>query len=183
VLAAALCLTASIAWTGHAASTPRGLGYIHLTFDVLHLCAASAWVGGLLPLVLLLHAGKRDRSLAQPPLELEAARRFSVLGIISVATLIISGTVNAWILVGSFRGLILTEYGVILMVKLAAFAIMLAFAAANRLYLTPRLASPTGSGALRWLTRNTMVEIALGLLIFAIVGVLGTLHPAAHFVH
>jgi len=30
------------------------------------------------------------------------------------------------------------------------------------------------------LTRNSMIEIALALLIFAIVGVLGTLHPAIH---
>jgi putative copper resistance protein D len=30
------------------------------------------------------------------------------------------------------------------------------------------------------LTRNSEIEIALGLTIFAIVGVLGTLHPAMH---
>jgi putative copper resistance protein D len=31
------------------------------------------------------------------------------------------------------------------------------------------------------LTRNSKIEIALGLMIFAIVGALGTLHPAVHF--
>jgi putative copper resistance protein D len=30
--------------------------------------------------------------------------------------------------------------------------------------------------------RNTWIEMALGLSIFAMVGVLGTLHPAAHLV-
>jgi copper resistance protein D len=186
-LAAVLGLVASIAWTGHAASTPEGLGYVHLASDALHLCAASAWIGGLLPLVLLLHASKRDQPLTWPPLELVAARRFSVLGIACVATLIVSGGMNAWILVGSFRGLILTAYGLILTIKLFVFATMLAFAAVNRLYLTPELASAPESGAqceaVRRLTRNAIVEIALGLLIFAIVGVLGTLHPAAHFAH
>jgi TRAP-type uncharacterized transport system substrate-binding protein len=34
----------------------------------------------------------------------------------------------------------------------------------------------------RALSRTTMIEIALGLSIFAMVGVLGTLHPAAHLV-
>lgn len=186
-LAATLGLSASIAWTGHAASTPDGLGYVHLASDALHLCAASAWIGGLLPLALLLQAGKRDHLLAWPPAEMVAARRFSVLGIACVATLIVSGGINTWILVGSFRWLILTTYGWILMVKLAVFAMMLAFAAVNRLCLTPELGSPPGSGAqceaLRRLTRNTIFEIVLGLLIFAIVGVLGTLHPAAHLVH
>jgi putative copper export protein len=33
------------------------------------------------------------------------------------------------------------------------------------------------------MTRNTRIEIALGFVVFAIVGSLGTLHPAAHLVH
>jgi len=33
------------------------------------------------------------------------------------------------------------------------------------------------------LTRNSVAEIVLGLLIFVIVGLLGTLHPAAHLVN
>jgi putative copper resistance protein D len=62
---------------------------------------------------------------------------------------------------------------------------MLAFAAFNRFVLTPRLALSSDQAwqdALRALSRNTRIEIVLGLSIFAIVGVLGTLHPAAHLV-
>jgi copper resistance protein D len=72
------------------------------------------------------------------------------------------------------------------MLKLAAFAAMLAFAAVNRFALTPQLASLSDDArqdALRALSRNTWIEIALGLSIFAMVGVLGTLHPAAHLVN
>ena len=183
-LATALCLTASIAWTGHAASTPHALGYLHLAADVMHLCALAAWIGGLLPLALLLHAGRRFRPLAWAKLLLDSARRFSVLGVASVATLTLSGIINSWILVGSFRGLIDTAYGWLLMIKLAVFAIMLAFAAVNRFYLVPELAAPPGSDAqgraLNQLTRNSVIEILLGLVVFAIVGVLGMLHPAIH---
>jgi putative copper resistance protein D len=54
----------------------------------------------------------------------------------------------------------------------------------NRFWLTLRLSDRTGSAprleALRQLTRNGAIEIALGLAIFAIVGLLGTLHPAIH---
>jgi hypothetical protein len=42
--------------------------------------------------------------------------------------------------IGSFRGLVVTGYGQLLMLKLAAFAAMLALAAFNRFALTPRLA-------------------------------------------
>ena len=183
-LAAAVSLAASIAWTGHAASTPFTLGYLHLASDALHLVAASAWIGGLVPLALLLGMARRHKGWAT--LELDAIRRFSMLGIVSVATLILSGLVNSWILVGSFRGLVETGYGQLLMFKLAAFAAMLAFAAVNRFALTPRLAllsDDARQDALRALSRNTWIEIALGLSIFAMVGVLGTLHPAAHLVN
>jgi putative copper resistance protein D len=177
-LAAAVCLVASIAWTGHAGSTPFKLGYLHLASDALHLTAASTWVGGLVPLALLLVAWRRQGCTS---MGLDAVRRFSTLGIASVAALILSGGINAWILVGSCRGLIVTSYGQLLMLKLAAFAAMLAFAAFNRLSLTPRLASPS-KDAFRGLSRNVWIEVILGFSIFVMVGVLGTLHPAAHLV-
>jgi putative copper resistance protein D len=123
----------------------------------------------------------RGAELAQ-----DVARRFSMLGMLGVAVLVLSGIVNAWILVGSFHALLVTEYGKILILKLVIFAFMLAFAAVNRLWLTPRLALPAAtmghSDALRQLARNSTIEFALGLAIFAVVGLLGTLHPAAHLV-
>ncbi len=70
------------------------------------------------------------------------------------------------------------------LLSVLATSAMLAFAAVNRFWLTPRLALPFTSTAqrqaLRQLTRNSMIEIALALMIFAIVGMLGTLHPAIH---
>jgi len=180
-LGAALCLVAAIAWTGHAGSTPYKLGYLHLTTDALHLYAAAAWTGGLVSLVLLLKA-VNTRGPAELSMELDAVKRFSALGMVSVATLIVTGIVNAWILVGSVRGLILTDYGWVLMAKVAVFAVMVAFAAANRFWLTPRLAPPASPKALHNLIRNTKAETALAFIVFAIVGVLGTLHPAAHLV-
>lgn len=180
-LACAVCLIAAIAWTGHAASTPFGLGYLHLVADVLHLCGAAAWTGGLMSLALLLDVLRRHRASAGPVLKLDVVRRFSSLGIVSVATLVISGIINAWILVGSFHALVVTDYGWILMLKIAAFMVMVALAGVNRLWLTPRLAVAEAE-PLRSLTRNTVAEIVLALFIFVIVGLLGTLHPAAHIV-
>ena len=73
--------------------------------------------------------------------------------------------------------------GQVLILKLAVFAVMLALAAVNRLSLTPQLAVAFGKQreAVRRLTRNSVIEIILGFCIFAIVGTLGTLHPAIHF--
>ncbi|WP_256375813.1 CopD family protein [Bradyrhizobium sp. WSM1253] len=70
------------------------------------------------------------------------------------------------------------------MLKLAHFVFMLAFAAVNRLRLTPQLATSVGSEAqseaLHHLTRNSAIEIVLGFAIVALVGMLGALHPAIH---
>jgi putative copper resistance protein D len=180
-LGSALGFIIAIAWTGHAGSTPYKLGDLHLAADALHLVAAAAWVGGLPSLVLLLAAARGNKALAGASLAQAAAQSFSTLGVVSVGTLLLSGIVNAWILVGSFRGLLFNGYGIVLMLKLAVFALMLGFAAVNRFWLTPRLAGSPDDAALRQLMRNSIIEIVLGFLIFAIVGVLGTLHPASHF--
>jgi copper resistance protein D len=183
-LAAASGLTVAIAWTGHAGSTLGERGNLHLAADGLHLLAAAAWIGGLVSLLLLLVTVQRNRTIAWASIVQAAASRFSRLGIVSVATLLVTGMINAWILVGSFHALAVTDYGRLLMLKIVAFAVMLAFAALNRLWLTPRLTFAGNEprlDALRQLTRNSAIEIALGLIIFAIVGMLGTLHPATHF--
>jgi putative copper resistance protein D len=137
-------------------------------------------------LIFLLAAVRRYHAIAWAALAREAATRFSALGVASVTTLLATGIVNAWILVGSFRALAVTEYGRLLMLKLVVFAVMLVLAAVNRFWLTPRLVVASGDErrleALRQLTRNSVIEVALGFSIFAIVGLLGTLHPAIHMV-
>src|SRR6202045_659572 len=180
-LGLALGLIIAIAWTGHAGSTPYRLGDLHLAADALHLIAAAAWIGGLPSLVLLLAAVRGNKALAGASVAQAAAQSFSTLGVVSVGTLLLSGIVNTWILVGSFRGLLFDGYGIVLMLKLAVFAAMLGFAAVNRFWLTPQLAGSPAAAALRQLIRNSVIEIVLGFVIFAIVGVLGTLHPASHF--
>jgi copper resistance protein D len=180
----AAALLAAIAWTGHAAGTVGLIGPIHLAADALHLVAAGAWIGGLMPLLLLLGEARRHNDLNGASIALAAARRFSTLGIISVGVLLATGLVNSWILVGSLRGLVGTDYGRLVLVKVALFAAMICIAAVNRMVLTPCLANPPGSlpqiEALRRLQRNVGIEIAIGLGVFAVVAVLGVLHPAVH---
>lgn len=177
--AAALGLVASLAWMGHAGATAGQAGDLHVAADALHLCAAAAWIGGLLALLLFFATARRIRGPGWTTLVPKATKRFSMLGIASVATLSATGVVNAWVLVGSFHALFGTEYGRLLLLKLAFFATMLALAATNRFWLTPRLGF-SSDGALRWLTRSSAIEFALGLAVVTIVGMLGTLHPAIH---
>lgn len=176
--AAALAFAASLAWSGHAGSTTGEAGYLHLAADALHLAASAAWIGGLAPFILFLAAACRKKAIA---LARDVVSRFSIMGMVSVATLLLTGFINAAILVGSVHALVVTEYGRLLLLKLVLFAIMLVLALVNRLVLTPRLVQD--GHALRWLTGSSTIELALGLAILTIVGMLGTMHPAIHLVN
>ena len=78
-----------------------------------------------------------------------------------------------------FPALIGTDYGRLLLAKLGLFAAMLGLAVTNRGVLTPRLAGGDRA-ALHLLRRNTFLEIAAGIGVVLIVGVLGVTVPAAH---
>jgi len=150
------------------------------------LLAASAWIGGLLPLLLLLGEAGRRNEIDGPSIAFHASQRFSALGIVSVSVLLATGLINSWILIGSLRGLVATDYGQLVLLKVLLFAAMLCVAAVNRMLLTPRLGDPRGGQpevrTLRQLKRNITIEIVIGFGVFAIVGILGTLHPAVHLV-
>jgi putative copper resistance protein D len=176
-LAAAAALVAMPALIGHAGATPGIAGETDLVSDMVHLLAASAWLGGLPAFVLLLwHA----RSRAEAPwhnFAIQATHRFSVIGILSVSALLASGLTNSWNLLGSPRNLVTTDYGRLIALKIGLFAAMVAIASVNRFYLTPRLPEPA---ALRGLQRNSLAEVCLGVCVLLFVGIVGTLPPAAH---
>ena len=180
----AASLLGALAWSGHAAATDGLDGHLHLAADALHLIAAGTWLGSLVALAVLLATACRHSDPAWRDIAAAATLRFSMLGIASVTTLLGSGIVNAWFLAGSLPALLGTAYGRLLLIKIALFGAMVSVAAANRLRLTPRLAHSLSSEdhgkALRQLTRNTLIEVALGLIVLVIVGALGTLPPGIH---
>lgn len=175
VLAAAL--VAALAFAGHAGAGEGAVGLVHLGADVLHLVAAAAWVGALLPLAVVLGAARHEH--AALVVARSATTRFSNIGIASVAIIVVTGIVNTWVLAGSVHALTATAYGRLLLLKLALFCVMLAIAAVNRLRLTPALDGGVGTAgaALRRLRVNCFLEAGLGAAILSVVGWLGTLPP------
>jgi putative copper resistance protein D len=178
ILAAAFLITP--AWTGHAGAMPGLSGQFDVIADALHLLAAGVWVGGLLPLAMLLapaHDGTEPGWTAAVPM---AVSRFSLLGMASVAALLASGLINTWYEVGSRADLIETQYGRLVLAKIGLFAAMVGIATVNRFHLTPGLAAAAN---MRRLRRNCLAETLLGLAALFAVGFLGTMAPAAHAHH
>jgi putative copper resistance protein D len=170
-------LVVSPAWIGHAGAGPGLAGQFLLTADALHLLAASAWIGGLPPLAMLLAGTSRAKEPGWPGVVATAIHRFSILGIASVGVLLVSGIINTWYEVGSVGSLIENPYGRLVLLKLGLFAAMLGIAAVNRFHLTPRIAA---AGSVHHLQRNSWAETALGLAAVLVVGFLGTMAPASH---
>lgn len=183
VLAAVLLAAVSLA--GHAAAGEGSRLVLQLAADSAHLLAASAWLGGLLPLLVLLAAARRDTSQKLRDAARSAVRRYSILGLVSVSVLAASGVFNAWNLVDDIAPLFATAYGRWLLLKLGLLLPLLGFAAYNLLRLNPALRQVSARskpypGLVRRLQRSVAAELGLGLAIVGIVGVLGVLPPARH---
>ena len=181
VVVTAAAFTGTLAWAGHAAGGLGAEAILHPAADVLHLVAAAAWLGALPPLLVLFAAARDDK--ASLTIARSATLRFSTLGMISVATLLLTGIINTWYLSGSVAALTQTDYGRLLLEKIAVFIGMLLLAAANRLWLTPQLQrddTANINGALYQFRYHVSLEIAAGLCIVVIVAALGTMHPGLH---
>lgn len=177
---------ATMAWSGHGAADAGMAGWVHLVADIVHLSAAGIWAGTLVGLSWLLLspqslAGDNHASLCE-----RALADFAGLGTTIVVTLVVTGLVNAWFLIGvdHIGDLAGDPYGQLLLLKLFAFGAMLLLAACNRYRLTPalgRVLVEEGSPArsLSRLRTSLLTETAMMVLILGLVAWFGTLSPPA----
>ncbi|MCI0545699.1 MAG: CopD family protein [Candidatus Rokubacteria bacterium] len=173
---------ASLAWAGHAAAV-ESWRLISALMDALHLVAAGIWLGGLVPLALLLRAAATEAGADARPYAVLAVRRFSRAALAAVLVLVTTGFWNTWTQVGDVGGLVGTRYGALLLLKLALFLLVIVLAAVNRQRWLPALpgdARTVGRPVMARLARSVAVECALGLTIVALVSVLGVTPPARH---
>ncbi len=156
----------------HAFAMAHGLSALLLS-QALHLLGAGAWLGGLLPLLLVVREAPLDVAAL-------AARRFSTLGLASVAILAATAMFQGWILSGGLPGLVGTAYGGVLLTKATLFTALIALAAFNRFRLAPVLAAPHGEQKRRALIRSIGAETILGLCVVLMAGLLSSLEPGMH---
>jgi copper resistance protein D len=170
-------LVASLAWISHAAATEaQPLGVLG---DALHLCAASAWIGGLVPMAIFLACVRASASVAATIAPV--LRRFSTLSLCCVSLVIVTGISNGWLLVGSFHALFTTSYGWLLLFKLTLFVVLVGFGARNRFVIKRKsLKSSVSSHLLLCLRRNVIWEACLSAVVVTIVACLGVTPPARH---
>jgi copper transport protein len=155
-----------------------------IAIDMLHLLAASLWVGGLFVLVGALVPTLRDLTSAGRRVVLgRAIPRFSAVALASWAVLGSTGLYSAWLQVGNLHGLFDTAYGHSLVAKLLMIVPLLALGAFNLLVVSRRVRRTTGDGksAIAWSRHFALAvgaEVVLAVLVFLVVGRLTSQAPA-----
>ena len=124
----AVLLAASGAWLTHATGRLEYRGAL-MTLTVFHQAGAAIWLGGLLQLGGLWRLARRHPAVDRLWPELVA--RFSRLAMVSVAVLILGGVPLAWAYTGSWRGLLGTGYGSLVVTKAMLLGMTLLLAAFN----------------------------------------------------
>jgi len=156
IVALALLGTA-VAASGHASAAPPHWLTVPAVF--FHAVAVALWLGALVPLGLVL--ARRDAAVA--------LKRFSTAIPAVIAVLLVSGGTIAIVQVRAIAALWQTNYGLILMVKLALVAGMFLLSLFNRYALTAPAAAGDAKAAMR-LRRSIPAEIVLGTAALAVLG-------------
>lgn len=164
IVSALVLLTTSLG--SHAATRGSATSWPVMT-DWLHLIATSVWLGGLVGLLLsfgLAPAGSPRRDLLA---------RFSRLALAAVAAMVVTGAASAWIEAYSWDGLVSTDYGTWLIVKLVLVSGALGLGAHHVLNVGPRV-----DAAAKGFRRSLRLEVVLGVGVVLVTGVLTGTPPA-----
>ncbi|WP_445177917.1 copper homeostasis membrane protein CopD [Pseudomonas sp. McL0111] len=157
-------LLATLAPVGHGAMLDGFSGQMLILNQVIHLTCVGAWLGGLLMLVMILR---------QPNAPLRTVlQRFSGIGYVLVAGLLLTGLINVRVLTGQWWPTpLFSGFALILLIKAFLVLGMLGLALLNRLRIKD---CEQRTEALK---RSVMLEWLLGIGAVAAVSLLGTLPP------
>ena len=117
----------------------------------LHIVFVSAWLGGLLVLVLL------KRSI-EPTRLATVISRYSTIALVSFIVVVVSGVANAVVRLGTWEALYSTPYGILVLAKVALLLLLGVFGLWQRGFLIGRLAA-TSKARYFWIFAT--VELAV----------------------
>jgi len=174
--AVAVCAAMAIATlslTGHASMGEGWQRIAQRSNDIVHLLSGGAWLGALLPFLVVMKM--LDVAELHGPAQL-ALRRFSTAGHGAVVLVVATGVVNSWMVLGRWPTDWSAPYQLMLSLKIAAVMVMTGLAVVNRYVFVPIIARNPAT-AIRAIRLASVVEILLGLAAVGLVAVFGTLDP------
>ena len=159
----------ALSLTSHtAAASPGGFRLVGAANDGLHFLAGGYWFGGLC--VLLAMLAERPSAPRLAP----AVSVFAEWGMIAVLLLVMTGMINAAMVLLGSPGHDTRTYVIVLCMKLVLVAAMVGLALVNHFRLLPRLNEADNVAQLR---RHAGWELALGIAVVGLAAVLAVLPP------
>ena len=103
--------------------------------------------------------------------------RFSWIARIAVTILLLTGVIQSIALVGSFNALVDTDYGLLVLAKIALFTLLIGLGAYNQRWALPRLRSLAAAGeepgrAASLLRKAVVLEVGFAVVVIAVTSVL-----------
>jgi putative copper resistance protein D len=166
-------LSGSRALTGHGIMRDGAAGALLQSNYLVHVLSAGAWLGALVPLLLVL------RQLGQQNHEQDVAlglRRFSTAGHAVVALAVCSGAANTVLILGSLPLAWSQPYQRLLAAKICIVGGMIVIALINRYVIVPRTKSGLRPAA-HLLLYTTAIELMLGCGALVLVNLLSASDP------
>jgi copper transport protein len=170
-IGAVAILTLSL--TSHAAADPAAA--IAVPADWLHIAAAVAWLGGLIPFVYAVREARRAPDRALPLATLTP--RFSWLTAPCVVILTLTGIYQYYLHVERLDLLAATTYGRALLAKLGLFVVLLLLGGLNLFILSRRLRA-SGNRLARAFGRSVRAELVVGALVLLAAGAMTSVAPS-----
>ena len=175
---------ATLGWSGHAAATEGGLGLFHRLNNGIHLVSAGLWLGAIGWFLVLTIRCYKDPDEIQTHAVLKAMHAFAPMGISLIALVAVTGTINSHLIFGlpNVAATFATPYGILLAIKLAVVAAMVALGA-HHARVSKGAAADVRDGnvypaqGLGALQRTLIAEFLLGLLVIGLVAVFGSMSP------
>jgi copper resistance protein D len=146
--------------------------------SMAHRLALAVWLGGLPALILLIGAGAVAGDTRQ--LAAVVLRRFSRVATVAMVIILASGGLLTWFLVRNFPSLIGTQYGYLLLIKLALLGGVLAIASGLQRKLLPMLERKPGDSIIRSYAGRVKIETLLACLIVVVASDMAGLAPPEH---
>ena len=160
-----ILILCSFVIVGH--STLKGLST--QTLVTIHLFCISFWLGSFLPLrFMCMKVTSKNLGII--------AEKFGQYAVFYISSLIITGLIFSYILVGGLGALISTSYGNFLMLKLFLVSAILALGALNKFRLVPQIRVNYDEGTEK-LKKSIQIEIIITLLILISTSILTTSLP------
>lgn len=146
----------------------RQFSALSIGTDIVHFACVSAWMGGLVTMVLL---GRKWQS--ESP---KVISWFSFMATIAMPIMVVTGVAQAWRMMEGFQNLFSTTYGTVLSIKVVLVVIAIAAGTKARQIFKGKKVDSEDLKKIKF-SKTIVVESVIGLVVLAVTAVLVSVPP------